>query len=69
MSLLKIVIIALFVFVLFSLFQALWLMQKGDNSQPMSKFLGRRLLFSVAIFMLMLVAMGLGIITPNPRPY
>jgi len=69
MSLLKIVIIALFLFVFVSLFQALHLMYKGQPSQVMSKFLGRRLLFSVAIFLLMLVAIGLGLITPNPRPY
>ncbi len=69
MSLLKIIITFLFVFVFVSLFQALRLMQKGDVSQPMTKFLGRRLLFCVAIFMLMLLAISFGLITPNPRPY
>jgi len=69
MSLLKIIIIALFLFIFVSLFQALRLMHKGDNKQPMSKFLGRRLLFSVSVFIMILVAVGLGIITPNPRPY
>ena len=70
MLLLKIIVIIMFLFVIVSLFQALWMMQKGDSSkQLMSKFLGRRLLFSVCIFMLILVAIALGIITPNPRPY
>lgn len=69
MNLLKIIITLLFLFVFVSLFQALRLMQKGDISQPMSKFLGRRLLISIAIFTLILVAMAVGLITPNPRPY
>jgi len=69
MSLLKIIIIVLFLFIFVSLFQALRLMNKGDTKQPMSKFLGRRLFFSVSVFILILVAIGLGIITPNPRPY
>jgi len=69
MSPLKIIIITLFLFIFISLFQALRLMNKGDNTQPMSKFLGRRLLFSVSAFILILVAIGFGIISPNPRPY
>lgn len=69
MSLLKAVIIALFIFVFFSLFQALRIMQKGNSEQPMSQFLGRRLLVSIVIFLLILIAIGLGLITPNQRPY
>lgn len=69
MSLLKVVIIALFIFVFFSLFQALRIMQKGNSEQPMSQFLGRRLLVSIVIFLLILIAIGLGLITPNQRPY
>jgi len=69
MSLLKIIITMLFLFVFVSLFQALRMMHKGDTDVPMSKFLGRRLLFSVAIFIIILIAVGLGLITPNPRPY
>ncbi len=43
----KLVIVVLLVLVVVSLFQALYVMLKGDGSAPpMSKFLGRRLAFS-----------------------
>ena len=46
----KLVIVVLLVLVVVSLFQALYVMLKGDGSAPpMSKFLGRRLAFSAAV--------------------
>jgi len=69
MSIIKIFIIALFLFVFVSLFQAVRIMSNQDSTQKMSKFLGRRLLVSVIIFILILLALVLGLITPNPRPY
>mgnify|MGYP006197719183 CR=1 FL=1 len=66
----KLVIVVLLALVIVSLFQALFVMLKGDSgTTPMSKFLGRRLAFSVAVVVLLLVLLATGVITPNPRPY
>jgi hypothetical protein len=66
----KILIVAMLVLVIFSLFQALFIMVKNDQAGPkMSKFLGRRLLFSAAIVLLLIILLVTGVITPNPRPY
>jgi len=57
-------------FMIYNLFRALILMNKNDPNQPsMSKFIGRRLMFSVAIIVLLLIGLATGLITPNPRPY
>ncbi|MCL1051613.1 DUF2909 family protein [Shewanella abyssi] len=65
----KLVLVLLLVFILVNLARALWVMVKGEKSAPMSKFLGRRVIFSVLVVVLLLLALGTGIITPNPRPY
>ncbi|WP_413113163.1 DUF2909 domain-containing protein [Thaumasiovibrio sp. DFM-14] len=65
----KALIVILLIFVLFNLFRALPALLKGEQSKPLSHFLGRRLLWSVIIFSLLLLAIAGGIITPNPRPY
>ena len=66
----KLVIVVLLALVAISLFQALFVMLKGgDGSTRMSKFLGRRLAFSVAVVALLLVLLATGVITPNARPY
>jgi len=66
----KIVILALLGFMVFNLFRALVLMNKNDPNQPsMTKFIGRRLLVSVALVLLLLLGLLTGLITPNPRPY
>lgn len=44
-------------------------MVKGQHQQSMSQFLGRRVLFSVVVIVVLLVALGLGYIQPNTRPY
>jgi|TARA_R110001583_G_scaffold37923_4_gene122782 hypothetical protein len=44
-------------------------MVKGQHQQSMSHYLGRRVLFSVVVIVVLLVALGLGYIQPNPRPY
>lgn len=45
-------------------------MIKDDPKQPsMSKFIGRRVLTSVIIVVVLLLAVATGLITPNPRPY
>jgi len=45
-------------------------MNKNDpNKPPMSQFIGRRVITSVVIVLVLLVGIVTGIITPNPRPY
>lgn len=66
----KIVLICLLALVVFSLFQALFVMIKNDDKAPqMSKSLGRRLFFSAAVVLLLIILLLTGVITPNPRPY
>ncbi len=66
----KIILIALLLLVIISLFQALYVMMKNDNAAPrMSKFLGRRLIFSALVVLAILILLATGVITPNPRPY
>lgn len=65
----KIIVLALLVFMVFNLFKAMKVMLKNDSSEPMSKFIGRRVLASVIIVALLLIAIATGLITPNPRPY
>ncbi|MFC4653633.1 MULTISPECIES: DUF2909 domain-containing protein [Rheinheimera] len=68
--LIKLLLIALLLFIVFNLFRALFLMMKNDpNQPPMSVFLGRRLIWSVAVVLLIVLALGLGLMSPHPRPY
>jgi hypothetical protein len=65
----KIIIVGCLLFMIFSLFQALMVLNKNDPNKPsMSKFIGRRVMISAFIIILMLVAILTGVITPNPRP-
>ncbi len=66
----KIILIFLLLVVVVSLFQALYVMLKNDEAAPkMSRFLGRRLLFSALVVLAILILLATGFITPNPRPY
>ena len=67
----KTAIIALLLFMVYNLFHALLVMnKKPDPDQPsMTKYIGRRLMVSVAIVVLLLLGLLTGLITPNPRPY
>jgi hypothetical protein len=67
----KIAIVVLLLFMVYNLFRALIIMnKKPDPDQPsMTKFIGRRLMVSVAIVVLLLIGLLTGLITPNPRPY
>ena len=68
--LIKIIIVGLLAFMIYNLFRALFIMNKQDPDQPnMSKFIGRRVMTSVAIVLLLLVGILTGVITPNPRPF
>jgi hypothetical protein len=68
--LIKIIVVGLLAFMIYNLFRALFIMNKNDpNKPPMSKFIGRRVITSVAIVILLLLGILTGVITPNPRPY
>ncbi|MGF1685232.1 DUF2909 domain-containing protein [Photobacterium japonica] len=73
--LLKALLIGLLIFILFNLFRALPVMLKGNanpsssSDKPLSHYLGRRILFSVLLFVLLLIAVATGYIEPNPRPF
>lgn len=65
----KIIVGGLLIFMIFNLFKAMKVMLKGESTEPMSKFIGRRVLTSAVIVVLLLVAIATGLIQPNPRPY
>jgi len=65
----KLVLVLLLLVVLFNLGRALYVMVKGGQTVPMSRYLGRRVLFSALVILLLLLALGMGWIHPNPRPY
>ncbi len=66
----KLLLIALLLFIVFNLFRALFLMLKDDENQPsMSKFLGRRVWWSAIVLLLVILALQFGLITPHERPY
>ena len=65
----KIIIVLLLLFILFNLFRALFIMVSGKaNGRPMSHYLGRRVLFSVIILVLVIGALKLGFIQANSSP-
>ncbi|WP_085299990.1 DUF2909 domain-containing protein [Cognaticolwellia mytili] len=68
--LIKIIVVGLLAFMVYNLFRALFIMNKNDpNKPPMSKFIGRRVITSVVIVLLLLLGILSGAITPNPRPF
>lgn len=68
--LIKIIIGALLIFIVFNLVRAgVAMVRQQENTLPMSHFLGRRVLYSAIALGLILLAIATGLITPNPRPY
>ncbi|MGS2721068.1 DUF2909 domain-containing protein [Paraglaciecola aestuariivivens] len=68
--LVKILVGGLLLFMVFNLFKAMMIMLKNDPNQPsMSKFIGRRVMTSAVIVVLILIAVATGLIDPNPTPY
>ncbi|MFY8326687.1 DUF2909 family protein [Pseudoalteromonas sp. ZZD1] len=65
----KIIIVLLLLFILINLFRALFIMVSGrDNGRPMSHYLGRRVMFSVIVLVVVIAAFKLGYIYPNANP-
>jgi hypothetical protein len=40
-----------------------------DDAKPMSHYLGKRVVVSAIVIILLIIALQSGLITPNPRPY
>jgi hypothetical protein len=68
--LIKIILVALVIYMVANLFRAMRVMMRNNpDDGPMSKFIGKRVLTSALIVLIILVAVGTGLITPNPTPY
>ncbi|MDN3701869.1 DUF2909 domain-containing protein [Vibrio artabrorum] len=66
----KMVLVALLFFIAFNLMKGLIQIASGKhNGQRLSHFLGRRVILSAVVVLLLLLALASGAITPNPRPY
>ncbi|AXR04970.1 DUF2909 domain-containing protein [Salinimonas sediminis] len=66
----KIILVGLLIYMVVNLFLAMRIMLKDTPpDKPMSKYIGRRVLTSVCIVLIILIAMATGLIHPNPRPY
>ena len=65
----KIILIGCLIFMVYNLFKALFIMNRRDPNQPsMATFIGRRVMISALIVILMLVGIMTGVITPNQPP-
>jgi len=65
----KSLIVLLLLSIVFNLFRALWVMMHPSHDKPMSHYLGRRVLLSALVLLLLLLALTSGVITPHSRPY
>lgn len=67
---LKVLLAALLLYIIVNLFRALFAGLRNDPSAPsMTHFIGRRVLFSAVVLIIIIVALSSGVIEPNPRPY
>jgi small-conductance mechanosensitive channel len=69
----KTVLVLLLLFIIVNLALAMFHMvrepSEGDEQPGMSRYLGRRVLLSALIVMLLIIALASGWLEPNPRPY
>lgn len=67
---LKIILVALLLYIIVNLFRGLFSALKNDpDALPMSHFIGRRVLFSAVVLILVILALAFDITSINPRPY
>lgn len=65
----KIAILAMLALMIYNLFRAMLTMNKNDPNKPaMSKYIGRRVITSIALVVLLVLGAVTGVITPNPHP-
>lgn len=67
--LVKVLILGVVLYVLVNLFRALFVMLRHGEQGQMSRFLGRRLLASFLVLLLVVVLIALGVIEPHSTPY
>ncbi|MBZ9613684.1 DUF2909 domain-containing protein [Rheinheimera maricola] len=68
--LIKLIIIALLLFIIINLARAgLVMVRQPQPEVRMSRYLGRRVMYSAIVLLIILVAQALGLIDANPRPY
>ncbi|WP_286301637.1 DUF2909 family protein [Vibrio apostichopi] len=66
----NVVLVVLLLVIVFNLMKALIQIASGKhNGKRLSHFLGRRVMLSAIVVLLLLLALASGVITPNPRPY
>ncbi len=68
--LIKLVVIALLLFIVINLVRAgLVMLRQPQPGIPMSRYLGRRVMLSALVLLLIFIAQALGLLEANPRPY
>jgi hypothetical protein len=68
--LIKLLVITLLLFIVANLVRAgVVMLRPPQPGVKMSRFLGRRVMFSALVLLLIFIAQALGLIEPNPRPY
>lgn len=68
--LIKLVVIALLLFIIVNLARAgLVMVRQPQPEVKMSRYLGRRVMYSAIVLLLIFLAQALGLIEANPRPY
>jgi heme/copper-type cytochrome/quinol oxidase subunit 2 len=67
----KVALVLLLLFIILNLALALIRMVRDepDDAKPMSHYLGKRVVVSAIVIILLIIALQSGLITPNPRPY
>lgn len=65
----KTLIAVLLLFVVINLFRAFFVVVRGQSDRPASHYLGRRVLFSAVILIIIVVSIVMGWIPLNPTPY
>lgn len=67
----KLIIILLLLFIVFNLARAMVHMvrEEPDSKVPMSRYLGRRVAVSAVVILFLILALKLGWVVPNQRPY
>ena len=68
--LIKLIVIALLLFIIVNLARAgLVMVRQPQPEVKMSRYLGRRVMYSAIVLLLIFLAQALGLIDSNPRPY